>query len=140
MCQRLAGGEGAEATDNALSAVASMIVHGADVVPLDVVVPPFLAALPLHKDLCEYQAIIDCIAFLLEREHPAVMNDAPKVVAILVGAIKSEEIPASCETLVRRLFREFASMFADSVNELPDDDKRLLTEFLSAQEAPSQQV
>jgi hypothetical protein len=135
VCQRKRNDEGAAATDNALAAVAVIIQLAGEAIPLEAVLPPFLANLPLEQDDDEYHTIASCLVHLVTNQYPVVMEHLPKIVSVLVAAIASEALPEANEGAIRQLFRQFASTLASSVDALSGDDKRLLTEFLSKQDS-----
>ena len=59
-------------TDNACGCVARMILKAPDSVPLEHVLPPFFANLPLKSDFEENEPVFQCIFYLLQIEHAAV--------------------------------------------------------------------
>ena len=66
--------EHAGVSDNACAAVARMIKSNPSGVPMDHVLPVFLAKLPLKEDVTELETVFDCLLELVQTEHPLVMS------------------------------------------------------------------
>lgn len=62
--------------DNACSAVARFMLVSATHVPMEQVLPVFLASLPLKADFSENENVYGCLAYLLEAKHPVLCGTA----------------------------------------------------------------
>jgi importin-4 len=81
----LAPGEdgGAETTDNAVGAVARLIMAAPAAVPMAAVLPVFLQALPLKADKAENEAVYKCLLQLVQAQHPDLAAHANILRALL---------------------------------------------------------
>lgn len=69
--------------DNALSAVAKMIKHAPDSIPLDSVLPVMIASLPLRNDMSEGPSVYGSLVQLIATQNAAAMQHLHQIVAIL---------------------------------------------------------
>jgi hypothetical protein len=67
--------------DNALAAVAKMILAAPAAVPLPQVLPVLLAALPLREDTDEGPCVYKCLAQLMLSDEPTAVGLAPQLIA-----------------------------------------------------------
>ena len=70
-------------TDNALSAVAKMIIVAPELLPLNQVLPVLLSALPLRSDNSEGPSVYSSLIHLINTQHPAAVQNFPALLTCL---------------------------------------------------------
>eukprot|EP01040_Poterioochromonas_malhamensis_P002288 gene2288-2431_t len=80
--------------DNALGAVARMILVASDAVPLNQVLPEMFAALPLREDFDECHAVFKAFLHLVEKNDPVILGMVEKLVPLLIESFGPDsEVP-----------------------------------------------
>lgn len=116
--------------DNVCCTVAKMIMSYGDSLPLGLVVPTLLSALPLREDYMEYGPVFDCLEGLIQRGNEQVTNSSlPAVLALFAdlathqkGNLPGEQLqrlPGMVRLLMRHIggFDRFASALSASVKD-----------------------
>jgi acyl carrier protein len=101
LCTRASGNDGSDTggadTDNALSVVAHMIRASPTTIPLRIVLPVMLKALPLLQDDMEGPNIYRCLVELLSSMHAVAVELAPAIMNAFAVELKSELITSTPE-------------------------------------------
>ena len=92
---------GAETTDNATGAIARLIMAAPAAVPMAVVLPVFLQALPLKADKAENEAVYKCLLQLLQAQLPDLAPHANTLRALLAHP----ELPAEYREVLAQHIR-----------------------------------
>ncbi|KAF9567891.1 hypothetical protein EC968_003127 [Mortierella alpina] len=77
-------------TDNACGAVARMMLKHLDAVPLDQVLPVFMAALPLKADFEENEPVYQVVFSLVRSQNPWMFNNIATVLRVFTEALARE--------------------------------------------------
>lgn len=77
-------------TDNACGAVARMMLKHLDAVPLDQVLPVFMAALPLKADFEENEPVYQLVFSLIRSQNPWMFNNIATVLRVFTEALARE--------------------------------------------------
>ncbi|GAA5849155.1 hypothetical protein JCM8547_006464 [Rhodosporidiobolus lusitaniae] len=77
------------AKDNACGAVARMMMKNLAAVPLEQVLPVFLAALPLRRDFAESESVFNAILTLLQQQHPLALAQLDHILSVFARALAS---------------------------------------------------
>lgn len=108
--QLVAGDVGGADVDNALSAVAKMIVVAADAVPLAQVLPAMVAALPLRADLTEAASVYGCFIQLIMTGNAIAMSMLPQLLVCLCQVIAPASLyEDGAKALVVTFFKQMAA-------------------------------
>ncbi|KAI8988658.1 armadillo-type protein [Pilobolus umbonatus] len=78
-------------TDNAMGAVARMIIARPHAVPLDQVLPVFISVLPLKADFAENEPVFNCLFYLFRNNNPHIYNHIPQLLTIFHQALSAED-------------------------------------------------
>jgi hypothetical protein len=101
LCTRANGNSGSDTggadTDNALSVVAHMIRASPTTIPLKIVLPVMLKALPLLQDVTEGPNIYRCLVELLSSMNPVAVELAPAIMNAFAVELKSELVTSTPE-------------------------------------------
>jgi hypothetical protein len=101
LCTRASGNDGSDTggadTDNALSVVAHMIRASPTTIPLKIVLPVMLKALPLLQDDMEGPNIYRCLVELLSSMNPVAVELAPGIMNAFAVELKSELVTSTLE-------------------------------------------
>ena len=117
--------------DNAMAAVARMILASHENVPLDQTVPVLLSNLPLKKDFQENKTLYDCIAKLVQLGSPAILSNLPGLLPLLAAELLpcsklAAEERALVVITVQLLNRNFANEVQQAAASLTPDQLAIL--------------
>eukprot|EP01027_Heterolobosea_sp_BB2_P019008 GEZU01026710.1.p1 GENE.GEZU01026710.1~~GEZU01026710.1.p1 ORF type:complete len:1040 (+),score=368.13 GEZU01026710.1:323-3442(+) len=114
-------------TDNACSTLARVISLYAQVLPLNQIIPVFVAALPLREDLQENEVVYDCLFRLIEEQKDLVaphMGAIMKVFAQVLGTDNvSDAIQANMVGLIKSLHAQYPQQFEALLNSLDPKER-----------------
>ncbi len=96
--------------DNALGAVARMILVASDAVPLNQVLPVMFAALPLKEDLTECTVVFKAFLHLVEKNDPAILGMVEKLVPLLIDSFEPDsEVPDEARSVAGNILAVLAA-------------------------------
>ncbi|KAG0199275.1 hypothetical protein BGX28_007434 [Mortierella sp. GBA30] len=78
-------------TDNACGAVARMILKHPNAVPLDQVLPVFVAALPLKADFEENDPVYKLVFSLIRSQNPWILNNIASLLRVFTEVLSKED-------------------------------------------------
>jgi importin-4 len=82
--------DAAACVDNAVAAVARMIMTAPSHIPLSQVLPVMLKALPLKTDMTENETVYDCLLGLLEAKNPDILSNRTELQRVFTEAASEE--------------------------------------------------
>lgn len=111
--------------DNAAGATARMLIIPGSPLPLDTVLPLWMAALPLQNDFEEYLPVLNALAFLLVQQQQRMTTFMPRametIAAAAVGAVGKTE-----NSLVEPI-KNVAGILVQIKNKFPADFAKLMS-------------
>ena len=118
------------ARDNACGAVARLILKNPNAVPLEQVLPPVLAALPLTQDNEPYTNLVECFFSLLSSGNPTLIAHIDQLLSIF-GQVLATQTSAKTEA-ARPLAAVTHAKLLDLLRALPQDRVQAagLTQYL----------
>uniref|UniRef100_M4B6S4 Importin N-terminal domain-containing protein n=1 Tax=Hyaloperonospora arabidopsidis (strain Emoy2) TaxID=559515 RepID=M4B6S4_HYAAE len=122
--------------DNACAAVARMIIAGGVNMPLEVVLPVFLGALPLKADMDESAVCFQCLNGLVSSQNPVVLNLMPQVLdvyskALAPTSIVEEETQTEVKVCVRGLLQTYEAQMKEIVTQMSPGAQTALSSALN---------
>ncbi len=100
---------GRSGVDNAVAAVAKMIVVAPEALPLSQLLPILLAALPMREDFSESTVVFQAFLHLIGKNDVTIIGMAKEVVGLLVDSFKPEsEVPEAARDLAGRAIASLA--------------------------------
>lgn len=95
--------DGGADVDNAVAAVAKMIVVSPEAIPLSPVLPVMLAALPMREDFGESTVVFKAFLHLIENNDVTIIGMAKEVIGLLADSFKPDsEVPEAAKDLAGR--------------------------------------
>ena len=128
--------------DNAMAAVARMILTSPDSVPLDQILPVLVSNLPLKKDFQENKTIYECISKLVQVNTPAIIaNLSPLLVVFAADLSVNSKLTMEDKTLivlsVQYLNQNFANEMQQAAAGLSPDQLSILQQAAATVWVPS---
>lgn len=99
--------------------------------------PTWFSWLPIHEDLEETEHVYGYLCELVEANHPVVLNDIPRLVAVLAETLRQEGLQTDgavyprCLNIVRQI-QTNQEMFMQCVMKLTEEQKLALSKALEA--------
>jgi len=121
--------------DNACGVVARLILSSPQSIPLDQVLPVFLNALPLKKDMQENKSVYNSIFSLFRTQHPALSPHVPTVISIFARVLGNpqveQELQIEMVNLIKSLISQHSGHIEGIIKALPSQEQQNLQKFLS---------
>ncbi|OWY98225.1 Importin [Phytophthora megakarya] len=125
-----------DVVDYACAAVARMIIVGGANLPLEVVLPVFLGALPLKADMDVSPVCFRCLDGLVSSQKPVAMNLMPQVLDVYAKALTltssvEEESQAEVKNRVRCLLSAYEAQMKEVIAQMSPDAQTALSSALN---------
>ncbi|KAH8372416.1 hypothetical protein KR093_011406, partial [Drosophila rubida] len=116
------------ALDNICGAVARMIVTNHNLVPIQQVLPVFLANLPLREDMDEIEMVIKAFEVLYMQARPAIVDFLEQIMVNLIHALHKNQI-SDQESKVRvvAFLKEISTQFPDKYNNVANSSPEVIS-------------
>eukprot|EP00742_Colponemidia_sp_Colp-10_P009294 GILJ01010125.1.p1 GENE.GILJ01010125.1~~GILJ01010125.1.p1 ORF type:complete len:1087 (-),score=210.68 GILJ01010125.1:220-3180(-) len=126
-----------EAIDNAVGAVARMILVAADKLPLAQILPLFFEGLPLKADFSEFKSVFRAVNALWRYKPDAVMPFMAKLIAVVAQTVAhkeryeiSEDLLQELSILVKSWVNQFGAEVQNVVASLPAEQGKAFMELV----------
>eukprot|EP01098_Paradermamoeba_levis_P015297 TRINITY_DN7680_c0_g1_i2.p1 TRINITY_DN7680_c0_g1~~TRINITY_DN7680_c0_g1_i2.p1 ORF type:complete len:339 (-),score=83.82 TRINITY_DN7680_c0_g1_i2:9-1025(-) len=125
----------ADVRDNASGATARMIITNPQLVPLNIVLPVLLSALPTTSDFEPNRPIFRSILMLFQANNQAIFPHLPQIISIFGQVLGKPEVETEIQTdmvfLLKNLVKQFPNQMLQTINSLPSEIQANLNLHLS---------
>lgn len=138
----LLSAENDQVVDNANGCIAAMIAHNASLIPMEEILPEWLAAFPCRIDQIEAGIAYGTLLSLIEHNNQDLFPHIPQVFKVLVDTLGSpvvtDETRAQIQNMVRSLWAQYSNELQPVLETLEPDNATNLQTTLQEQPAPAQ--
>eukprot|EP01118_Nematostelium_gracile_P015750 TRINITY_DN6368_c0_g1_i2.p1 TRINITY_DN6368_c0_g1~~TRINITY_DN6368_c0_g1_i2.p1 ORF type:complete len:378 (-),score=90.76 TRINITY_DN6368_c0_g1_i2:45-1178(-) len=121
--------------DNASAAIARMILARPQKLPMEQILPVFLAEIPMKKDYEENKTVFEALFSLLRANHPSIAPHLPTVMGIFARVLGTAEIPQNIQieivNLIKQLIQQNGAHVEQIFQSLPAPEQQNLQKYLS---------